>query len=107
MYDESAVGWSGRIDGHGPGITRLASAFIAGVLVSVGFFGARGSTSPSDVTGDQSRVRAATQASTSPDGATPGGAVLGAVAIERPSPTCAPPAGSAAHHRNVGDYGAP
>jgi len=102
---QKEVGWSGRVDGRGAGLTRVAAAFIAGVLLSVGILGVRGTTSERATTGDQSRITAEANATVEPDVMT-SPVVAGPAAIVPSSPSCA--VGSASTpHRNVGDYGTP
>jgi hypothetical protein len=107
MHQEAGVGWSGRINGRGAGLTGVASAFIAGVVVSVGLLGVRGSTSGAVANGDQPRMEAESQATISPDVPTSPGVVLTTGAIARSWPLCAVPAASTTPHRNVDDYGTP
>jgi len=103
MDREAGVGWSGRIHGRGAGPWGVAAAFIAGVLVSVGFLGGGGAASAVDLNG----VGAETQAILPSHGVTSAGITLDSSAIGRPSATCAVAGTSTSRHRNVGDYGAP
>ena len=107
MDREAGVGWSGRIHGRGAGPWGVAAAFIAGVLVSVGFLGGGGAASAVDLNRDQPRVGAETQAILPSHGVTSAGTTLDSSAIGRPSATCAVAGTSTSRHRNVGDYGAP
>ena len=105
MHQEAEVGWSGRVDGRGAGLTRVAAAFIAGVVLAVGILAARETTPEAAATGDQSPITAAANATVEPDAMT-SPVVVGPAAIVPSAPSCAVGTASTSH-RNVDDYGTP